>query len=296
VDLIPTLQPAARSDGLVFAAEMLTPLTGDLDRCRSMAIEARAISANLSVHERLHADSILIDIECRAGRFDEALDVLEEHVVGYRNERVVPCVRLQAGALLGALVAARRGNLDRTAELVAMVQPRPPRLTHRVAATRARCLIALGDTEAALAIVVASLEKRGRLARALAHVAQLEVLEASEAWDGVPAALEAAADVIPGDVLLATTVARVAGMAAAARGDPDASSHLEQAIAVADQHGLRYEAALARTALGFDVASGADREMVLAAALDALDGMGAAPAAAAIRARMAAYAPRASSS
>jgi class 3 adenylate cyclase/tetratricopeptide (TPR) repeat protein len=294
VEIIPDLDLAGRAHAAVSAAEFLSP-AGDLDRAASLAREALLASRDLSTHERLHASAILLDILARGGRWDEALALLDEHLEGYRDEQVVQCVRNRSGPMYGAWVLANRGLRDEAYALLEAVPLREPRLDTRVEATRARCLVALGDPAEARTIAEGLIQRRELLGRPLRFVALLESLEAAAAWGDVPAALTEAAPMVAGDVMLATAADRVGGTAVAVAGDHAGTTMLERSLETALRHGLRFEAARAREALA-TYGGTADGRSRLEAALSDYDGLGATPHSARVASLLADYDATAASS
>jgi hypothetical protein len=188
------------------------------------------LSRDTNPHQIMHGTFPVIEALYELGRWEEIPPFLDEHVQALRQDRAVECQFVRDGPVVGAVVAAKSGDVQRARELAALVDD-PMDDIEGASAWQARLAVALGEPEKARLISgVKAMESRTygpEHARSM-----LEALTALEDWPALEEFLPQARNQIPGLALLGPCCARAEGRLASARGDrAGAVAAFERAVA-----------------------------------------------------------------
>ena len=258
----------------------LADVAGAYEEALVVARKTLEVGRTLSPHEHAHGTSITLWCLYHLGDWGDTAALVDEHVAAVRGTDVFVCPYMRGGALIGALMAAHLGDVERARELVDGVQfsddePGWPE------ALRARVLVALGEAEDGVAAAQRIIDS-GRLASLEENehesVALLEGLQALGAWDRLRAFLPDARRRSASLAILGPVCDRAEGALAAADGDTErAIELLRQAVAGFERLGVPYEIARTKMLLANELPDGdamlaeatAAAESLLGRALDA---------------------------
>jgi DNA-binding NarL/FixJ family response regulator len=210
----------------------------------AVARKTHEVGRKLSPHEHAHGTAAVLWCLYHLGDWMESDQLVEEHLEAVRDTNVFICPFMRGGALIGALIAAHRGEFERARELIGRVElsddePGWPEALH------ARVLVALGDTEAGVAAAQRIIDS-GRLASLEENehesVSLIEGLHALGDWDRLRAFLPEARRRSAKLAILRPVCDRAEGMVATADGDADrAAELLRRALAGFERMGVPYE-------------------------------------------------------
>jgi DNA-binding NarL/FixJ family response regulator len=222
----------------------LADVAGAYAEALVVARQTLEVGRTLSPHEHAHGTSIMLWCLYHLGDWGETAPLVDEHVAAVRGTDVFICPFMRGGALIGALMAAHLGDVERARELIAEVQltedePGWPEALH------ARVLVALGDAESGTAAAQRIIDG-GRLASLEENehetIALLEGLQALGEWDRLRAFLPDARRRSMSLAILGPVCDRAEGMVATADGDTErAAELLRQAVAGFERLGVPYE-------------------------------------------------------
>jgi len=137
---------------MMIVAEEIVDLGGEFERALDLAWEIRALAADTSAHERMHASYLVMSALYRMGRRQEILPLIDEHMAAFAEETVdMNCPFTRGGPVVGALTLELLGRNEEAAEVAASIFPNPeePGLVEGWMAERA---LLTGDPETALEI------------------------------------------------------------------------------------------------------------------------------------------------
>ena len=282
--LLDRVESASERALSLFAVGMgLADLVGEYDEAIELCRQSYELAKGLSSHERMHGLYGQINPLYHRGRWDEVLSLLEEHVEYFRLEADVSCFGVRGGVMFGALTLARRGRVERSMELEAMV----PRLDRALRGEGLRALLAsaTGDHEGARTLAADVLARAEATWRAPeSALAMLEALAALKRWEELAEHVAHVRNFAGALVTLAPTCDRAEGLVRAAAGDLDAAADsLGRSVEEFDRIGERYEAARTKEALAGVIRSERARDL-LAEALRQYEHLGARPDAERVRA------------
>jgi hypothetical protein len=181
----------------------------------------------MNPHQLMHGTNPVITALYEMGRWDEIQPVLEQHLGAFSQDPAIECFFVRDGPVLGALVAAKSGDLTRARELAAML-PDPASHPDRASAMQASLAIALGDPSLGRAIsaarAVAGRQNGPHFARTM-----LGALVALEDWTELERFLPHARRQVSGLAILGPTCDRAEALLRRHRYDESAGELLEQA-------------------------------------------------------------------
>lgn len=238
------------------SASSIGEIAGDWEECERLSRRALEVALDLSPHELMHATGTLLMALFSLGRWSEADEVLAVHLDAFATESNVSCSMVRNGPVIGALIEAYRGDLDHAQALLDLI-PEISRKTGIIDGCRALVKVVLGETEAGLVLAQSLLERHYYMrTRGFTYTALLEARAALGQWDLLEQDLATAAADAGGFVGLRTAIDLIAGRRWLALGDRDlAEKHLRRSLAVAEQHGMIFDAAQAQEALATVVGS-----------------------------------------
>jgi class 3 adenylate cyclase/tetratricopeptide (TPR) repeat protein len=278
IDALPLIEriasPASKAQALFEAAQNLL-VAGDPTAALEMANQSAALARHMSAHDQMHATSVQMTSADWLGDWDRVESVLAEHLVNFEEEANVHCLSVQSGPNRGALVVARRGDLDTARGLAERTVPFEP-TPGPIQSTAADVLVAVGDPAAGLAKARDVIERGPRWRQPEAAVAAIHALEAMEDW---PALAQLAGEV---DVMRSASpyveahLDRAMGRSLVADGRVhDGVAALRRAIETFDRVPVVFEAARTREVLADAVPQ--ERRVLLQSALATYERLAAAP-------------------
>lgn len=235
-----------QGDAVRRAAITLMEVAGQYDEGLQLAWRSLELSRDTNPHQLMHGTFVVLMALYELDRWGEIPAILEDHLGAFHADPAVECPFVRDGPIIGAVVAARSGDLKRARELAALVGD-PMAEVDRATAWQARLAVALGEPENARRI---SAEKalEGRLygpghARSL-----LEALIALQDWSAVEALVPQARRYVAGLAVLGPCCDRAEGLLARSRGDDSTTSTaLERALSGFDSLKALAEASATRS-------------------------------------------------
>ncbi len=211
-----------QGDAVRRAAVALMTIAGKYEEGLELALRSLELSRDTSPHQLMHGTFPVLLALYELDRSDDMAPVLVEHLSAFKTDPAIECDFVRDGPIIGALAAARTGDLARAGELAALVGD-PAEDIDRSTALQARLEVASGRPELARRI---SAEKalEGRSygpdhARAL-----LEALAALKDWQALQTFIPLARQNVGGLAVLAPCCDRAEAILAAARGDRAAAA------------------------------------------------------------------------
>jgi tetratricopeptide (TPR) repeat protein len=275
IPLIERVRSPARRAGALFEAGQSLLNGGQPARGLELAQQSLDLAANLSAHDQMHATSVIITAADWLGDWDLAEAALAGHLANFEGESTVRCLNVQSGPNRGALVVARRGDVERARSLVG--RPIPFEATPGpVQSAAAEVMVAAGLPEEGLAIARDVLERSARWRQPIAAGAALHAHEALEDWDALGRLAADLEDLRPASPYLDALIDRAAGRSMLAQGDREAGlGLLRRALAKFERIPVVFEAAMTRETLAAALPD--ERERFLRAALATYEGLRAEP-------------------
>lgn len=261
---------------------------GDYAGALEAAEEAFARAAQLSPHERMHAGWALMWAAEALGRWDRILEILPWHVEAASAERDVTCAAVRGGPLLGAAILVRRGDAEQAQDLVPVEAEAKAHSsgTFVADALAARYAVLLGRQDTASGIADRIRDDPESGPRGHGVVPFLEALWRLGRLEDVETFLAVARQESDAAAIVGPVTDRTEAILALARGRPaDAKSLLVAALERFEVLSVPFEAAQTRELLA-SIVLGAERAMLLRAALEAYETLGARPDAERIRAAL----------
>jgi hypothetical protein len=277
--------PVRRAQAFFEASEAVLEMGGDPGRALDLANRSRELARDMSAHEQMHASAIIMTAAASLGDWDQVEATLGEHLANFELESTVRCLHVQTGPSRGALVVARRGDVDRARALIE--RPRPfEAQPGPIEGFRAQGLVAIGRPADGLALARTVIAEAPRWRHLEAAHAALLALEALEEWSELGRLAGTLDDMRAGYPHLDAVARRAEGRSQFAAGDREGGvAALRSALEALERLPDVFEAARTREALAEVVE--AERPALLAAALSAYEQLGALPYAARVRERLA---------
>jgi class 3 adenylate cyclase len=286
IPLIDSLKtPTQRAQALFEAAQAVLEMGGDPARALDFAERSRALARDMSAHDQMHASAMIMTAAALIGDWDRTEAALGEHLANFEHESGVRCLHVQMGPSRGAIVVARRGDVERAQALIQ--RPRPfEAQPGPIEGFRAQGLVAIGRPADGLAFARTVMTEAPRWRHLDAAHAALLALEALGEWEELGRLAATLTDLRAGIPHLDALATRAEGRSRLAAGDREAGvAALRAALDALERMPDVFEAARTREALADAVE--AERPALLAAALAAYERLGAAPHAARVRERLA---------
>jgi tetratricopeptide (TPR) repeat protein len=240
-----------QGDAVRRAAIAVMTIAGDYEEGLRLATRSLELSRDTSPHQVMHGTCPVMMALYELGRWDEIPPFLDEHLKAFRLDPAVECDFVRDGPILGGVVAARSGDMNRARTLASLIGD-PMAEVERATAWQAMLEVALGRPENARQISSGkALEGRSygpQHARSM-----LEALIALQDWDQLERFVLLARRHVPGLAILRPCCDRAEGLVALARGDRmAATAALERAITGFDAHKAGREAAATRQLLSVE--------------------------------------------
>ncbi|OLD49994.1 MAG: hypothetical protein AUI42_05380 [Actinobacteria bacterium 13_1_40CM_2_65_8] len=245
-----------QGDAVRRAAVITMRVAGKYEEGLQLARRSLELSRDTNPHQIMHGTAPVIEALYELGRWEDIPPVLDEHLQAFRQDPAVECEFVRNGPVLGALVAAKSGNLKRANELAALLDD-PMNDIAGASPGQARLEVALGEPEKARLISAGkALENRPY---GPAHARSLlEALAALEDWEALEEFVPHARNQVSGLALLGPCCDRAEGQLARARGDrAGAVAAFERALAGFEALHAAAEAADTRSALTLESSDGA---------------------------------------
>jgi class 3 adenylate cyclase/tetratricopeptide (TPR) repeat protein len=219
-----------QGDAVRRAAVAIMSVSGRYEDGLDLARRSLDLSRDTNPHQIMHGTFPVIEALYELGRWEEIPPFLDEHVQALRQDRAVECQFVRDGPVVGAVVAAKSGDVQRARELAALVDD-PMDDIEGASAWQARLAVALGEPEKARLISGGKAMESRTYGPEHAR-SMLEALTALEDWPALEEFLPQARNQIPGLALLGPCCARAEGRLASARGDrAGAVAAFERAVA-----------------------------------------------------------------
>jgi class 3 adenylate cyclase/tetratricopeptide (TPR) repeat protein len=207
----------AQGDTIRRAAVAKMNIAGEYEKGLQLALRSLEVSRDTSPHQIMHGTFPVLVALHELGRWDEMPPFLEEHLRAFAQDPAVECEFVRDGPVLGAFVAARRGDLQRARQLAGLLDD-PMNDVEGASSWQARLAVALGEPDQGRRISSGKgLENRTygpEHARSL-----MEALCALQDWDALEEFLPRARSQVPGLALLGPCCERAEALLARARGD-----------------------------------------------------------------------------
>ena len=240
----------------------------------------------MSVHDQMHATSVIMTAADWLGDWDRVEAALAEHLANFDEEANVHCLNVQSGPNRGGLVVAHRGDHARARAIAVRAMPFEP-TPGTIQSTAADVLVAVGDAPAGLSTARDVMERGARWRQPEAAVVAIHALEALEDWQALGRLAGDLDDLRSMGPYLDAHVDRARGRSLVAAGTTDEGiAALRRSIGTFDGIPVVFEAARTREALAD--ALPAERAELLAAALATYERLGAAPHVERVRGKLAA--------
>ena len=268
--------PAARAGWVHSASQRVLEIGGDPHRAKVLAEQAYELGGRLSAHDRAHGIFGLMAASYWLGEWDRVEELLAEHLANPELAAGARCTSVQSGPSLGALVIAHRGDPQRALDIARRTQ------TWEVSpgvveGYLAQALVAAGAVDDGQELATRVLTGARRWRWPEAAQAMIASLVERKAWDPARLFVGEIADLRRGYPLLDGLAERAAGQASAAHDEADsARESMARAMASFDRLPMPFEAARTREALA-GISSGAERVVLLEAAVASYRSLGAAP-------------------
>jgi tetratricopeptide (TPR) repeat protein len=237
-----------QGDAVRRAAVITMRIAGRYEEGLELARRSLELSRDTNPHQIMHGTAPVLEALYELGRWEEVPPVLEEHLQAFRRDPAVECEFVRNGPVLGAMVAAKSGDLQRARELAGLLDD-PMNDIDGASPWQASLEVALGEPERGRRISSGkSLENRTygpEHARSM-----LEALCALEDWEALDEFLSRARSQVPGLALLGPCCDRAEGLLASARSDRvGAVAAFERALAGFEALKAGAEAAATREAM-----------------------------------------------
>ncbi|HEX2680710.1 MAG TPA: hypothetical protein VHQ03_05405, partial [Candidatus Dormibacteraeota bacterium] len=209
------------------AAVFTMDVKGDYLEGLVLARRSLELSRGMTQHQLMHGTNPVMTALYELGRWDEIPPLLEEHLRAFRIDPAIECGFVRDGPILGALVAARSGDLARAHELAALL-PDPESESDRTSPLQSRLAVAFGQPSLARALSEGrALEGRQygpHHARAL-----LEALVALDEWNELERFVPQARRFVGGLAILGPCCDRAEALLRKHQADPTADVLFERA-------------------------------------------------------------------
>jgi hypothetical protein len=243
-----------QGDAVRRAAVIKMRTGGRYEEGLELARRSLELSRDTNPHQIMHGTAPVIEALYELGRWDEIPPFLEEHLRAFRQDPAVECEFVRNGPVLGAMVAARSGDVPHARELAGLLDD-PMNDIDRASPWQARLEVALGEPENGRRISAGKASANRPYGPEHAR-SVLEALCALEDWDALEAFLPQARNQVPGLAVLGPCCDRAAGLLARVHGDSVGSdAAFARALAGFEAFNAGAEAAATREAMALDRAS-----------------------------------------
>ena len=218
-----------QGDSVRRAAVAVMTIAGNYEEGLRLAQHSLELSRDTNPHQIMHGTCPVLMALYELGRWDEVPQYLQEHLDAFRLDPAMECDFVRDGPIIGAVVAAKSGDLDRARQLERLIGD-PMAEVDRATAWHAMLEVALGKPDNARQIsgtkALAGRSYGPPHARSL-----LEALIALEDWDEIERFVPLARRHVAGLKILGPCCDRAEGLVARERGDrATATVALERAI------------------------------------------------------------------
>jgi class 3 adenylate cyclase/tetratricopeptide (TPR) repeat protein len=243
-----------QGDAVRRAAVIKMRTGGRYEEGLELARRSLELSRDTNPHQIMHGTAPVLEALYELGRWEELPPILEEHLRAFRQDPAVECEFVRNGPVLGAIVAAKSGDVPHARELAGLLDD-PMNDIDGASPWQARLEVALGEPENGRRISTGkALENRPfgpEHARSL-----LEALCALQDWDALEEFLPRARNQVSGLAILGPCCDRAGGLLASARGNLIGSVEaFERALAGFAALKARAEADATREVMALDLAS-----------------------------------------
>jgi tetratricopeptide (TPR) repeat protein len=229
-----------KCDAVRRAAVATMNIAGRYEEGLELARRSLELSRDTNPHQLMHGTFPVMEALYELGRWGEVSTILDEHLQAFKQDPAVECQFVRDGPILGAVLAARTGRLDRARELGRLVDD-PLSNLEDASAWQARLAVVLGEPENGRLISGGKVQQQTRYAPDHAR-SLLEALIALEDWDELEKLIPVARARVPGLAVLGPCCDRAEGVLARARDDRAGSTAaLEKAVAGFEALGARTE-------------------------------------------------------
>jgi class 3 adenylate cyclase/tetratricopeptide (TPR) repeat protein len=243
-----------QGDAVRRAAVITMRVAGRYEEGLELARRSLELSRDTNPHQIMHGTAPVLEALYELGRWDEIPPFLEEHLRAFRQDPAVECEFVRNGPVLGAMVAAKNGDLPHARELAGLLDD-PMNDIDGASPWQARLEVALREPENGRRIstgkALANRPFGPEHARSL-----LEALCALQDWDAVEEFLPLARNQVSGLAVLGPCCDRAEGLLAIARGNRNRSAEaFERALAGFAALKAGAEATATREVIALDLAS-----------------------------------------
>jgi len=243
-----TASPPHRADALRLLAVQTANITGGFQEALLLARQSLEVARGTNAHQLMHATTAVMQALHSLGRWNELLDVLEEHLAAFREEPAIACQFVRDGPVIGAATLMLMGRTQAAGELAALVGD-PLSDLESASAWQARYEVIAGRPEVAVAISRPKFFE-GRTKGPQHALALVEAKVAMEDWHALTEVVRVARESVPGNALLGPVCDRALGALESACGRrPPARRLFARSLARFEQLGVKYEAARTRELL-----------------------------------------------
>jgi tetratricopeptide (TPR) repeat protein len=237
-----------QGDAVRRAAVAVMTIAGNYEEGLQLARRSLELSRDTNPHQVMHGTCPVMMALYELGRWDDIPPVLDEHLKAFRLDPAVECDFVRDGPIIGGVVSARSGDVDRARTLASLVGD-PMAELERATAWQAMLEVALGQPENARQISSGK-ALEGRSYGPSHARSMLEALVALQDWDELERFVLLARRHVPGLAILGPCCDRAEGLVALARGDRMAATvALERAVNGFDALKAGSEAAATRQLL-----------------------------------------------
>jgi class 3 adenylate cyclase/tetratricopeptide (TPR) repeat protein len=233
------------------AAVAVMTIGGNYEEGLRLAMRSLELSRDTNPHQIMHGTNPVMTALYELGRWDEIPPFLDEHLRAFQLDPAVECDFVRDGPLIGAVVSARSGDLERARELGRLIGDPMAELA-RATAWHAMLEIALGHPENAR-LISSGKALEGRSYGPPHARSLLEALIALGNWDELARFVPLARRQVVGLAILGPCCDRGEGMVAFARGDRiAATAGFDRALSGFDALNAGAEAAATRKLMTLD--------------------------------------------
>jgi tetratricopeptide (TPR) repeat protein len=234
-----------QGDAVRFAAIAVMRIAGNYEEGLRLAKRSLELSRDTNPHQVMHGTCPVMMALYELGRWAEIPSFLDEHLKAFKLDPAAECDFVRDGPIIGAVVAARSGDLDRARSLASLIED-PMAEVERATAWQATLEVALGQPDNARQISSGK-ALEGRSYGPSHARSMIEALIALQEWDELERFVPLVRRYVPGLAILGPCCDRAEGLVTRARGDPmAATAALERALAGFDALNAGAEAAATR--------------------------------------------------
>jgi len=225
---------------------------GDFEQALAVSRQCLEVSRPLSAHQMMHASWGVMVSAYALGRWDEVLELFDEHRAAAAQEPNVTCAAVRSGPLIGATVLVQAGESERAHELVPLPdRASGPPVSYAFAGPMLRYALLLGERAAARSLVVEMVETARQAVMRIGTLELVDAIADLEDWPTLDSTLPVFRQAAEGLAALGPVIDRAEGQLHAARGDPARGIELLKSAAAAfDRLRMPVEAARTRELLG----------------------------------------------